>query len=370
MKDLDFDELDRAVNSLITSTPGSGSDSLIPTTPVSPVALDQPLSIEYNPSTSNSVQSIPSSLPTVPIVAPVPVVERPSTGRFMDVVRPSSDMRSSLMMPERSSNQVMSTPFTGTPMIPETPALPVEIKEPIASNQSNSAWPDPIDFDSTKKSPEDKPEEEDDIDRISNDIANTLGQKPFESMDSPFLSDAKVEKRPLGAFSDDQTPAQPVQPIATPPSNVPLDRPNEAITPNDRPIETDTPLPAELQDDLLSIESDSTTTQPEKPVVVNNPIITNQSPVVNPTVIPTTPVSMPAPTAMPTATSITQQYKEQPSTGEQKNGAIYDTNAYNKPMATPKKKKAGLMWAIWIAIFLVIGAAAGAAVYFFVLPRL
>jgi hypothetical protein len=62
--------------------------------------------------------------------------------------------------------------------------------------------------------------------------------------------------------------------------------------------------------------------------------------------------------------SIPQQYKEEPSTGDAKNGAIYDTDTYHhQPLAHPKKKKSGWMWVIWIILILIIGAAAGAALY-------
>ena len=120
----------------------------------------------------------------------------------------------------------------------------------------------------------------------------------------------------------------------------------------DHPVQFGTPLPAELQDNLLQIEADTDTTdQPQKEE--------------------TTPVLPVAQSEVPTGpTSITQQYTEQPSTGDQPTGAIFDTEAYRKPLSHPAKKKSGWLYVLWIVLLLVVGAGAGAAVYFFVLPKL
>lgn len=271
-------------------------------------------------------------LPTIPIVAPMPVVEKPSTGRFMDVVHPSSNMRNTLVMPERTPNQMVVKPVVQPPAI-QSPITPI----PMKSTPPEIKMPD---FDK---------DEDADIDRISNDITNTLSQSSNEPLDTPFLSGTKVEKRPLGAFSTEPTPPPVMNPMMNPPfqSSFQADRNN--TNQNMKSSEINTPLPAELQSDLLSIESD--TVQPEKANVMNTPAPINTS---QPTV----------------ATSIPQQYQEQPSSGDKNNGAIYDTNAYHKAMISPVKKKSGWTWVIWIVILLVVSAGAGAAVYFFVLPRL
>jgi hypothetical protein len=116
----------------------------------------------------------------------------------------------------------------------------------------------------------------------------------------------------------------------------------------DHPIETDTPLPAELQSDLLNIESNenAATSVPEAQFV---------PPVTPSTDVPTGP------------TSIVQQYKESPSTGDQPAAALFDTAAYKKPQVKPKKKSSILV-ILWIFLLLVVGGGIGAAVYFFVLP--
>ena len=315
MKDLDFDELDRAVNSLATNAPGSDA------------------------STKNKETTTP---PTV----------RPSTGQFMDVVHPSSNMRASLVMPERASHQGV----TVTPIVPTT-KTPIVPDNTSAIAPTNS-MPDPIDFagfnndGKDKDKVPDKEEDDADIDQISDDITNTLNPKSDKSMDSPFLSGTKVDKRPLGTFSSDTPLTSPVQPP------VQEAKPEETTNTNmaAQPASVITPLPAELQNDLLLVESDSTTRPDGSNTTATKPtIVTNNTPAID-----DKPVG---------PTSITQQYKEQPSSGDQNTGAIYDTKEYHKSLLYPAKKKSSWIWVLWIVILLVVGAGAGAAVYFFVLPK-
>lgn len=377
MKDLDFDELDRAVNSLITNIPGSASSNDVASAPsAGSVAQEQPSSIGSTAFTTNARQTIQNS----------PSVGRPSTGRFMDVVHPSSDMRSSLVMPERTSNQnrVISNNLPMT----QPDNLPVEIEEPSVPAKINNNWPDPIEYnhDSNNNVSEADKKDDDDIDQISNDITNSMNQQSNNPLESPFLTGTKIEKRPLGAFSDSAaTLVEPQPTMVALPTSSPADQSDEI--PETLPINTDssseTSLPAELQGDLLSIESGDDTNQIDQSIdmpddnnqMVSEPDTAEQSlnviPVDNSSSNEKETVSQASETTpvVPVATSIQQQYKEQPNTGDQNNGAIYDTQNYHKAVA-PVKKKSGLMWILWVFILLIVGVAAGAAVYFFVLPRL
>ncbi|MEI6850850.1 MAG: hypothetical protein WCK26_02705 [Candidatus Saccharibacteria bacterium] len=377
MKDFDFDEIDRAVNSTITSSSTVGDD--------------------------DNNQSIPSPEKTAPLAG------RRSSGQFMDVVHPSSDMRRSpLMMPNRvpgqgvvTDNSKDSSDNLPKPNEPQTD-IPKDIKQP------ENEWPDPIDFHKSKEnSPEDfedtghdeknnqngdinldglksqndaktdiqdeispKDENEDaDIDKISDDLTNEMNHISEESSDSPFISGTKVDKRPLGAFSDesvDKTEEEPVN-VESPvvsheieaKSESKPETESESEIKSEPETETDTSastvIPAELQNDLLSIESDNSTNS-TVPVdsgsgEANNGVSKSEPQSVGPT-------------------SIVQQYKEQPSTGDKKTGAIYDTDAYHKALVKPVKKKPSWLWALWIAILVVVGAGSGAAIYYFLLPLL
>jgi len=87
VKDLDFDEIDRAVNSVISN--GSNNDS----NPVSQSINEMPETVQPEPQ------------PVVTAGVPRPPVARRSSGQFMDVVHPSSDMRRSIAIPERRHRQ-------------------------------------------------------------------------------------------------------------------------------------------------------------------------------------------------------------------------------------------------------------------------
>jgi hypothetical protein len=362
MKDLDFDELDRAVNSLI-----GGTSASMPTEPVEK-AIDIPTTLP--PVVSPVVLSPEPAVSSGPTVSvPQPLAARRASGRFMDVVHPSSDMRPSLTpvtpvsSPSRSGVTVQPSASAMTAsVIAESVASPV-VASAVLEEAPVSQWPDPIDFQGPISTPvlttevtepATKEDDDKDINKIADDITASLAGEPIpKPLETPFLSDAKVDKRPLGAFSDEttsiletaQVPIQEPKPIVdlVPPS----DQINGADV-NEHPIENDTPLPAELQGDLLSIESNENIAAPG----VNDQFIPPTS------VIPTGP------------TSINQQYTEQPSTSDQPTGEIFDTPAYKKPLAHPKKKKTGWLVIVWIIGLLIVGAGIGAAVYFFVLPHL
>lgn len=349
MKDLDFDEIDRAVNSVST-----------------------------NKSTSDDVTETPvksaDSLAPEPTRPPQALAGRRSSGHFMDVVHPSSDMRRTpLKMPERTPIQKPVATDTGAPMAPVTAApSPESDNVPLKPTSPDNNWPDPIEYnesktnqtdsvDNTKANPNQN--EDADIDRISEDITKELGGKIDETLETPFISGTKVEKRPLGAFSTDKSP-QDVEQAAQNESTDTIS--TEEVT--EQPA-ADTSLPDELQDDLLKIESNgdlgNAPTEPVNPVEASKDTSTDVNAAA--TTTSEVPVAKPQPAV---ATSITQQYKEQPSTGDQNNGAIYDTDAYHKALVRPVNKKSGWMWVLWIVVLLAVGVGVGVVVYDYVLPLL
>jgi len=206
-----------------------------------------------------------------------------------------------------------------------------------------SDWPDPLDFNGykTEKATDSEVPEQNMAQDKTDDIPIVPAADPVPPLESPFLPDAKVEKRPLGAFAD--TASLPDAPAVEPSEQSPPDD-------GDRPINTDIPLPAELQDDLLSIESNEDTAE----------VVTNSEPSVEPKVQEAAVGTM----------SIPQQYVEQPSTGDKPAGSIFDIDAYRKPAVHSKKTKSGWMVVMWIVLLLILGAGVGAAFYFYLLPLL
>jgi hypothetical protein len=284
MQDIDFDEIDRAVSSTIGPKP-KAEDS----------------------SDSSVAVNVSRSEDRAPAPAPTPAARR-SSGRFMDVVHPSSDMRSpSSERPERSE-----------PRKPEAPA-------PTEPEARSTEWPDPLDFHGFKMD-----EEPATAPTPPQDTSEPDTTKPLES---PFLSDTKVEKRPLGAFSTNEATKEP--PAA--------------------PEEPETPLLEAPDEELIPAETEKA----EEPATPEEPEA------------PTEPQPAPVEAEEPVGpTSITQQYKEQPSTTDQPSGAIFDTEAYHQPLAHPEKKRSGAMVIVWIIALILLGVGAGAGVYFFVLPML
>lgn len=339
MKDLDFDEIDRAVNSVISNSSGDNSAKDMP--------APEPEPVESAP----EPQTEPESTPTPPLAA------RRSSGQFMDVVHPSSDMRRAAVdVPERPNI---------TPVTPQPVEQPTTLPVPEPSDAENVATKAE---ETTGDSYNDA-----DIDKISDDISKALGNSTETSLESPFISGTKVEKRPLGAFSTESTTEGGNQ---DEPANKTEFAPNPITEAPFSP--DDTPLPAELQDDLLKIEADVSTDSEMPTPSEDQPAPENTNPIIpeseaSAAVEPETAASEVSPvesTELTMPASITQQYKEQPSTGDQSTGAIYDTSTYHKSLTSPVKKKPAWKWAMYIAILLAVGGAVGAAVFYFVIPLL
>lgn len=429
MKDLDFDELDRAVNSLMSNVPKSAPQTtntnektldLGPSFGVDSQAIPAKLDdmakkvAEQNSQTvvtSSVVSSTPSPSPAVvtprPAAPAVKAPDRPQSsapavrrgGRFMDVVHPSSDMKKP-EAPKPVSRQgvtiepigkaapgepvVQQKPFAPAPVMPEAEAKstvepaadeapkpleppkvettmkPVDVQEPSASSND---WPDPLDM------------------AAKNESAQPLT--------SPFLADAKVEKRPLGGLStvdaahEEQPEQEAVEPISSPVAGATLVEKTEEPVEDAKPKEetpavlstqppepssnedTTTPLPEELRGDLMAVEADTTHDKVKQKHDIE---LQKEQAAKEDEVSTSVKTSKPEPKQESQAsvgpTSIPQQYHEEPSTGDQDNGAIYDTSTYHQPLAHPAKKKTGWLWVVWIVIILLLGAAGGAAIYF------
>ena len=295
MRDFDFDEIDRAVAS--TMQPDQ-SDNV-------PV--------------SNGDSSRPAS-------QPAPAVRR--SGRFMDVVHPSSDMRNS-PTPERDRTTVEAESSRDELRVPE--------REDAGS--SSTDMPDPLDFHGFNTDAEQSESEE---------------PKEYTPQESPFIPNAQIEKRPLGGYpTQDDVPA----PIAT-----------EEITEAVEQPEQESPVPDEVEpnentEDVSKEEVQDNTVESTQQEVEPEPTVEEQSQ-------PEQQPQQPEPEQHTGPVAITQQYKERPSTTDQPSGAIYDTESYHQPLSKPVKKKSGIWVVLWIFGLIVVGAGAGAAVYFFVLPML
>lgn len=287
MRDFDFDEIDRAVASTMQTDKPEGAPA-------------QSEKVEVN-STSN--RSTPATR---------------RSGRFMDVVHPSSDMRTATV-PERVVEDSKTTEVRDELVVPERDA----------SEKSSTDMPDPLDFhgfNDDQEKPEEKPQ------------------------DSPFIANPQIEKRPLGGYPTSETAQtdipQPSFDIANSPTIE--DEQSQQIEPETKPeeiVETAEVIEESVQAPEPVEQEVSEQSEPE----------------------PATPVEPEQPAG---PVEITQQYKEHRSGSEQESGAIYDTESYHQPLTKPSKKKSGIWIVLWIFALIAVGAGVGAAVYFFVLPQL
>jgi hypothetical protein len=342
MQDIDFDEIDRAVSSI--TDPKTNTETKVEE-PISS-GLETP---SYVAHTSIDMPTQPETVPSPDTSTSSPAVRR-SSGRFMDVVHPSSDMR-----PAHQS--IPLEPHFRREQVAERSEV-AQRPEPTPASSAAFHWPDPIDLVVPTPepvvetavpnfTPELFPEED--------DAALTVPSVPTGPLESPFLSDAIVEKRPLGAFSGADADLPLIEdPI---PGFSGVTQQPEAPTSTEEPQASKEVAP-ELDDEVLLLEAHNE--DEAETVKLEASTIDSIESLSVPT-IPDAPVG---------PTSITQQYTEQPSTASQPSGSIYDTEAYHQPLTKPVKKRPVGLIIVWIVGLILVGGGIGAAIYFFVLPLL
>lgn len=273
MKDIDFDELDKAVSSVLsqgkapiaaaekketateTAAPVAPAQDEAPAEAATPAAggeptQDAPLSAPADAKEAEPavIESEPAAHTAVEPSAPAPVapvVTPPrKAGRFMDVVHPSSDMAGpkAAVAPTKRVSMAGRTlqPLEpiAAPVVeptPEAPSHPAPAEgEPASAPAEEPAWPDPIEV---AEAPAAVPVQTPSV------PLEEAGSDPVAAATVPaFLPDAKVEKRPLGAFTAEAPAADAPAfdndlqgPVATPQTEA---------------------LPPELEPDIVSVEAD------------------------------------------------------------------------------------------------------------------
>lgn len=332
MSDIDFDELDKAVNNLMANVDTTKRNESVDDPEDNVVTLESTAAPEQSAEEQAPVppESQPSaaadSTPNQVSAAPALAVKR--RGQFMDVMHPSSDMKAAKPVKREGVTLAPATPIA--PVATESPSLPDQPTTPaVADSETPVEAPSGIDT------------------VVVTD--DTLGQPPLTS---PFLPDAKPEKRPLGSAAA-ETPA-PIVDLAAE-----LESESDTSLPAEDPqVEMPVELPEELGSDVLAIESNSIPEAAEPTI---------EQPVEPEAAAEEAPVEEPA--TVPAGGSIPQQYTESPSSGDQTNGSIYDTSNYHQPIeaAPAAKKSSPLKWIILAIVLLVLGA--GGGVGYFVLTH-
>ncbi len=376
MNEFDFEELDKAVNSLMTKAPAQAkNDTDTSSVTQSSTQLNEQTNAEESILDANTNDSTPQqeiaglletneatpviipsqeqpNVTPTPTLATTPTVKR--SGRFMDVVHPSSDMRSSATLEAPTSRQgIALQPLSSS--VPTSPTEAVEV-EPL--------------------------------DELSAPLENSvIDSGTSDSFSSPFLPDTQVEKRPLGGFAsenpedgvasanpdvqstaqyDADLPLEPLQPKVDLASELAKDSDTQDDSTNDRPTDVDMPvaeekpfMPEELHSDLVAIEANELEVETE-----SIPTVTTESqPDLPPedvssateTIIATEPEQV-----EPVIGSIPQQYQEQASSVEPTHTPLYAESSAQPIAVAPKKKSWVLIVLILlIAILLAVAIAAG-----------
>lgn len=299
MKDIDFDELDRAVSSVLGQKPVDTGVKLVDAEKTEQAVPNEKPVVETTPSeTPNPSTPKESAAATKPAVTPLAIKRR---GKFMDVMHPSADMNAkpgttqakaprprpvlAPLLTEEAESTVEHTAeptasldeshsLIGAEPTPVADTLPeqTEVSESDVLSLETVGTGDETSADTNLSSDAQEPASADEAKQLEADESDILVDEPVpetrpestSSQATPFLSDTQVEKRPLGAFGDGETVSETT------------DSPtNDAVTESDKPADMqDTPvvsLPRELQPDVVGVESVQATETLEAPVAATSP---------------------------------------------------------------------------------------------------
>ena len=408
MTDIDFDELDRAVSSLMDkqrekeapvvvhennseasmsapveekSVPESsiGTSFAPPVTPFTPSSVaSAPLSsisqpeVKKEPSSDNTISKEVDS-PTSEKVASdsvanrspgmaasevkaAPVIARRSTGRFMDVVRPSSV--GAIQKPVAPAPSRTGTTIQPSPDLVDVisinnrhSAVGKEMSDMIAQSDNLSDTPDLKDVhnESTFAEIEDASAEELSLtDKIAQSLAVSNSEAPAAPMttplESPFIANVEVEKRPLGSVS---------QTMASSEMNSDEDA---SVSADSEDIKLEHQYNTNLSN--YSMSENSLGDVPDSPMDLSPEIIAIEE------------AGVPEDSDDKISTDIDSSLIESSELSEKETMdsepapmfAAVSTEV--KPSADKEKKKSGLLIALLIVLFLAIGVAGGAVSYF------
>lgn len=356
MKDIDFDELDRAVSSVLEPAADDTTPAVAVTKPTQPAA--EPDKTEATPVVASS--SAAEATPPAPVEPETPVAASAAKtplafkrrGQFMDVVHPSSDMtgkseagtsapvRKVTLQPLSTSVEPESTPEAVTPTEENEPvtdqtADPLSVvvsaesqpsAEAVEATPVDQVMPDPLDVmqaqEATKEAAAAETSTVEDTLEAVPEASEPVPTEEESAPSTPFLADTKVDKRPLDAFSPEET--------ETPAEPTPVD-----------PVVTSEPLPPELQADVVAVEANPSDHVAD--VADNEAAETDKK----------------DESESGFNTSIPQQYSSTDTKSEDDH-SIFDTSEYHQPLAPPKAKKGGMPG--WLVALLVMILLAGLSV--------
>ena len=423
MTDIDFDELDRAVNSLMSKqqeknsvdaevkhevetpsveekktieTSTVGSSFAPPVTPFAP-ALDAPSSnsnslvpsaepkTEQNSPQDSLVEkpeiiSAPaatvapsSTLDQTPDSTPKedktsPVITRRPTGRFMDVVRPSSVnniQKSASSAPSRTGVSIQPSADLVDVVNMTGKTSPIEEELSAVDNQLDSLDDAPdlkdIQNELAFAAIEDAPVEELSLtDKIAQSLSesnDSIASPAPEPLESPFIANVEVEKRPLGAVdqnvmeSESDVEEDEFEPGSADLEDMKLNHQYNADLSNytmDKEALSETPdSMMDLSPEIIAIEEAGIPGASEMNETVDS----------EPNMQPSSPASQ--------SNDTPQQYSSENEMVDSEPAPMFAAVSTEvKPPRSEEKKKTGLLTLLLIILFLVVGVAGGAVSYF------
>lgn len=409
MKDIDFDELDRAVNSIIGGKDGQTPPAAAPAPEPVPTPAANP------PQTTAEPVAAKPQITGISGVGPRPVSPAARRGgRFMDVVHPSSDMKTNPpttatppkktviaplhdgIQPTRTTHEVSPADLKPDPDIaslaPDVVSPVTDIAPPMVKKVP-AVMPDPLDMLETKNTDEAEPVDSENL----GTPAAAAGTDESEAVTTPFLSDTKVEKRPLGAFADGHTEP----PSFTETQEFEAAEAAKKKQTEDLQLAPEVMLPPEYQPDLVAIEAkeqmvsegekeDDEAVEQIAAELQDQPakleVKTEKTPPKDEAPAPETPKLIAEPAKEPVAPepaaevktaepetpattmggSIAPQYSPvQPAGALETPPPLYGTDAYHQPLLPAKTRRRTPVWA-WIVLalgLLVVGAGIGALLF-------
>lgn len=419
-REFNFDELDKAVNSLIGDSPNQPlanapaaprqAQPVSPQTPAQQTSLSTPSvppRTSSAPVPSRNIPALERQAPVAPSSPPInptpqapsvpaspqppaqPAAEKPGVpGRFMDVMHPASDMATpakeeikkgigaegKVIEPLNSNIAPEPLPEKSAANTPNSAQLtthaPVNPDAMIATpDTEEQTWKDPLE--EVTKNEKEREIKQGAQERLG--LAPNQNEKEVGSEDNKkplFLPDAKVEKRPLGAFTEDGSVENKDAKDDTKESTAKLTIDGVGdVDGQEKKAEdesSDLLLP-ELGKEIVAVEASDAIAGDEdsekKDKDKAKPKDQDKKKEEKDDKDKKTP-------AKPETFSIPKQYKEKQASTDHKPKSIYDTEEYHRSLATAaaKKKKTGKWW-VWVLVILgllVLGVGLGAGAYFLV----
>lgn len=350
MGDIDFDELDKAVNSLMGQNAVQDEveqpDTSYASTASAPVQQPEPTpAVEPPTSSAASLET-----PVAPVAAPAAV--RRSSGRFMDVIPSNNRYTSSRPAPTAPARR------EAAPIAPDAPAVSAD--QPAVPSESFSQNTVDLDQDFDNNFTDDTPVDE------------------AAPLSSPFLEGVEIDKRPLGspAVDSDVLPTQEVDPGVMPdPIDFSQQNTDEVAQdlggdpwgaePQQEDVVIQDPVQPEFSPEMLAVEKMSLETDE---VIESQVSLGDEAQSV---VQETEPAAQPAEvaakeTAAPLASGdIAQQYSPSAEAAPEPSAVFDAASEMPATLNHPVKKKSGWSVIFWILLMIIVGVGGGVAVWFF-----